>query len=402
MGISKRKKIIIDMLLNIVATAVPTVVLQLIILPLLSKSMPDQSYGLIVTILAILNVVPSTIGNALNNVRLINQKDIDDNASTDYNVLLTIFSTISFMIVLALCIFYDKNYQWFDLFLTSIVSLLWLLREYYIVAFRIKINYGAIVISNIVMVIGYAIGYVVYYLFNFWQFIYIFGLGISLLYIIFNSKLFFEPFKISKKFKGISKQTIFLIVSNILSRFTTYADKMLVYPILGGYIVSVYYAATIFGKVISLAITPISSVMLSYLSVGNEKESGSFNSSLLIGSVSCVIGYFICLIISRPLLSIIYPRFVDDAMIYVGWTTATVVVTALISIVNPYVLKFLDMKYQIFINGGSAIFYIILTMVFLKLFGLTGFCIGAFIANLIKLAWLIILYKQYLNKATGI
>lgn len=54
-----KKKIFFDMILNIVATSIPTVVLQLLILPSLSNYMDGNAYGLMVTILAVLNVVPS-------------------------------------------------------------------------------------------------------------------------------------------------------------------------------------------------------------------------------------------------------------------------------------------------------------------------------------------------------
>ena len=68
---NKGKKIVFDMFLNIVATAIPTFVLQLIILPLISGKMESQNYGLLVTILALLKIVPSTMGNVLNNIRLL-------------------------------------------------------------------------------------------------------------------------------------------------------------------------------------------------------------------------------------------------------------------------------------------------------------------------------------------
>ena len=61
-----KKKIAIDMLLNIAANAIPVFALQLLILPSLSNYMGADAYGLLVTVLALLNVVSAAIGNALN------------------------------------------------------------------------------------------------------------------------------------------------------------------------------------------------------------------------------------------------------------------------------------------------------------------------------------------------
>ena len=63
------KKIINDMLLNLIATAIPVAVLQLIILPMLSNRMGSDEYGLAVTMLSVFNVIPASFGNVLNNIR---------------------------------------------------------------------------------------------------------------------------------------------------------------------------------------------------------------------------------------------------------------------------------------------------------------------------------------------
>lgn len=102
-----KKKIFFDMILNIVATSIPTVVLQLLILPSLSNYMDGNAYGLMVTILAVLNVVPSTIGNVLNNVRLLHEESYNkDNEQGDFQILLTIFQAINLLIMVTVSIYY--------------------------------------------------------------------------------------------------------------------------------------------------------------------------------------------------------------------------------------------------------------------------------------------------------
>ena len=50
------------------------------------------------------------------------------------------------------------------------------------------------------------------------------------------------------------------------------------------------------------------------------------------------------------------------------------------------------MKWQIIINGTNAVLYGALSMGLMKLFGLTGFCFGALITNVVKLIIMIIIY----------
>lgn len=381
--------------LNIIATFIPTIILQLIILPSLAGFMSDEKYGLLVTILALLNVVPSTMGNALNNIRLICGGHESDNGTLpDYNVLLISLAVINLLIVGIFSYFYENSVTVISMLLTLITSVLWLMREYYIVAFRIQINYFNIVLCNIMLGIGYCVGFVVFLFIHHWQFIYILGYLISLIFICAKCNLWKEPFQISANFNTITRQTILLIGSNILTRITIYADKMLIFPILGGAMVSVYYAATLFGKIVSLAITPVSSVMLSYLAKEKQKNDKDFKTVFISSSIVCILGYVVCLLISRPILYLIYPQYVEKAMNYIVWTTGTVVLTALISVLNPFVLKFVDMKWQIIINGVYAIVYVVLSMSFLYILGLTGFCIGTLISSLAKLIFILIIYGK--------
>lgn len=391
----KKKDIVIDMILNIVATAIPTIFLQLIILPSVSRHVSDERYGLLVTVLALLNVVPATMGNVLNNIRLLyNEKYISEKQQGDFNLLLLIFAVLNFFCVSLFLIYYDHELTIGSFLFTLIVSVLWLYREYFIVAFRLVINYRAILYCNVMCVVGYAVGYAMMRTWGMWQWIYLWGFLFSLIYCFVKSDLWKEPYCKTRLFKQTGMQSILLLIAKVLNRVITYADKIIIFPILGGTVVSVYYAATVFGKVVSLMITPVNSVALTYLARVKVKKDHLFINALLSGGVICVLGYFLCLGISRPVLTILYPQFVDEAMKYIDITTGTTVLYALISIVDPFIMKFFDMKWQIVINGGTVGVYLILGISLLKKMGLRGFCIGALLTNILKLIFMILIYFQ--------
>lgn len=381
-----RKKVILDMLLNIISTAVPTIILQLLILPSIANFEDENKYGLIVTILAMLNVIPATMGNSLNNIRLVYEERYKENKTKgDFQLVLVICETVNILLIFIISWYYLGKFDVINILLIMITGILWLGREYHIVAFRISLNYKAILLNNLYLTLGYGLGYIVFRITNYWQFIYILGMLISYVYIYINSDICKEPFVKTIFWKNVLKDNLLLLISVIFARLINYADKLLLYPLLGGAVVSIYYVATIFGKVVSMAITPINSVALSYLAKIKNKPDHLFKWTYMMGIVVCVIGYILAIIFSEPILKIIYPMYVDEAMKYIYITSATVCINVLTSILTPFVLKFFAMKWQIVINGVTTACYVIISVILLYFYGLTGFCIGALLTNIIKL-----------------
>lgn len=386
----KNNELLSNMILNTVAAAIPILSLQIVILPLISRYMDENEYGLVVTILSVLNIVPIILGNSLNNIRLLfNNKYIEKKLEGDFGILLLADIIINSIIIFSWSYFYitiyaDRNI--IHICLIVVVSVLWLLREYFIVAFLIDLNYRAIFVNNILLAVGYFIGVILFFITKLWECIYIAGYIFSLFFIIKETKIWKEQLKITELWKEVAKENLIYIISCLMYRFTTYADKIILYPLLGGLNVSVYYVATLSGKIVTMLITPICGVMLSYLAKKKNSTKSSFNRVIKYGSIACIIGYFGCILVSRPVLSILYPYYVDMAMNYIYITTAVVVIGVMISLINPYILKNMTMKWQIIINFSTLIIYIRTSLTLLKVFRLMGFCIGTLIANIFKLA----------------
>ena len=391
----KKKKIILDMGINIVASVLPVVFLQLWIFPDVSRRVGDERYGLVVTLVALLSVIPATFGNVLNNIRLLKGEDYKENeVKGDFNYLLLISETISFLLVVIISAFYLGSLDVVQILFIGFAAIFWLAREYFVVTFRINLNYVAILIDDIILSVGYVAGWGIFLLTGAWQFIYIIGYLFSLIFILFNTTLYREKITRTKLFKLTTKDSILLLLSNVLNRLMTYADKLLLYPLLGGALVSIYYSASIFSKIASLAITPITSVILSYISKIKSKPEKLFNTTFTISAVICIIVYLGCIVLGRPILSIIYPQYVNEAIKYIPLTSAAMVFSTLSTVINPFILRYFDMTWQIKVNAVSLLFYVISSYALLKLFGLYGFCIGVMITNILRTAFLIYIYKK--------
>ena len=388
-------KVIKDMGLNIISGAIPVIVLQLVILPRLANYYNSDYYGIIVTILALMNTLPSSVGNVLNNVRLLHQNKYDGTTANDFPILLSASEIITAIIVCIASISYLGTQDFWGIVLTVIIGILWLAKEYHIVAFRLKIDYIRAMIDNVFLTVGYIVGYFIFKMTGYWQFIYIVGFAFMYGYLMLKFKIVFEKPKITQSFKRCIFDFGALLIAVILARAISYADKMLLYPILGGTAVSIYYAATVLGKVSSLVITPINSVALTYLAKYQKKQDNIFSWTVKVGIIVCIVCYIITIIISKPLLNFIYPTFEAEAIKYILVTSGSIIVSAFTSMITPFVLKFCDTKWQVVINAITTGVYALISFVLAKYFGLMGFCIGVLIANFIKLIITFLTYYKH-------
>lgn len=74
---AKKKQILEDFIINIIAAVIPVILLHIIIFPQLAEIKGDEVYGFIVTIISIITLFSDSYGNVLNNVRLLQDERYD-------------------------------------------------------------------------------------------------------------------------------------------------------------------------------------------------------------------------------------------------------------------------------------------------------------------------------------
>lgn len=389
----RKNKFVIDSLLNIIATSIPLFILQLVALPVVGSILGGEQYGLVVTLISLFTIISLPFGNVLNNIRLLSDEEYKENKITgDFNMLLVASIIISSFLMVLGTIYYKETFSLTSLVLMVTISCLNLLREYLLVSFRLKLNYKKILINNLILGFGYLLGTYIFYLTGYWQSIFIFGSGISLYYIIRNSNLLKETFYTTKLFRKTTYKSLVLFCASFLKTLLSYADKLLLFPLLGPTAVSIYYTATILGKIISMMINPINGVILSYLTRMESIKINKFTYIIFIIFIIGTIGYFGTVLISQPLLSLLYPNWAEESMKLIYITTASAIIGVISSLVQPFNLRFNNISWQLIISGANVGVYIICTFVFYNLYGLMGFCIGILFANIFKLILMITIF----------
>lgn len=386
-----KKKIAIDVVLNVVAAAMPIALLQLLLFPSLAAEIGADLYGFIVAIYSVFALAPGSFGNVLNNLRLVHQTDWGASTKSDFNILLLIAGCLSVAITIAYAVLNGLS-DYLSLFLISCTAVCWVAREFGSVAFRLDLNFKAICVNSFIMCIGYALGYLLFLFLGNWAFIFLIGQFFSCAYIFIKSDIFSLKFQATVHFKQTAKEATQLTGSVFMARASTYCDRLILYPLLGGGSVAVYYAATVISKLVNMVTASLNSVILSYLSRQAKSEHKQVLLTLLFGFVVCLFFYVVILFAAPYVLQILYPQFMNESILLVPITAATSLVAVLSNLLNPYLLKFRAIHWQLLTSSLSLIFYIFLVLALFFSFGLLGFCVGALITEIIKFCIQLLIY----------
>ena len=379
------KRAIVDSALNVVAVALPTAALQLLVFPMAAAGLDSDSYGLLTTVFALMNLVPGTLGLALCNIRLLyNSNYADKGIAGDFPLLLRSSCLLAAVPIAGVLLFYGVR-EAANLIFALLTTCIWLMREYYGVAFRIRLDFKAVLICNVGLAVGYLAGYALFRVSACWGVILLAGQLVSLALILSRTDLWKDPATKTELYSKVRTDVVQFSAAAFLSRCISYSDRVLLFPLIGGHLVSVYYVSTLIGKMLSMVVTPLNTVLLSYISRGRTKPVKLFALLLASGLILASVGFVVVLLIAEPVLKVLYSQFVDEAMIYLPISSAAALVYSVSTVVNSFLVRFYDMSWQTRINALLLGVYVISAYGGYLLGGLMGFCIGYLAVNLLQL-----------------
>ena len=141
-----------------------------------------------------------------------------------------------------------------------------------------------------------------------------------------------------------------------------------------------------------MLVGPINSVILSYISRWDKSKAIVFFKILRVAFIIATIAYFVVLLLSRPVIGLLFPQWLDEVMEIIPLTTFTIMISIISSVLHPFILKYCKMQWQIRINVIGSIAYFGSALFLWHFMGLKGFCIGTIIGVLVKLIIMIVVY----------
>lgn len=399
--IQRRKSFLFDVILNLLATIAMSGLMQLLIYPYLSRVLGADEYGKFLTLIGISNIVATTLGNSLNNVRLLRDSDyLGKGIKGDFHLLALLSEGFVLVIIPAVILLFRENAV--SILLICIISFLTCFRAYYSVGYRIILNYRKLLIQSLIYCAGGVLGLLLVKATSLWQWPFIFAELAAGIYTYRTCGLVHEPRHRTPLLRETSWDYGYLIFTAFVANAITYLDRLLLYPLLGGQNVSIYYTATFFGKTIGIILTPMAGVLLSYYAKITGITCRQFWKQNGVLILFCATFYVLTFKLSGPITGLLYPTLIGSARNYLQIGNLSAILLAATSIVQPSVLKFCKTVYQPVIQMIHLAAYIGLGLLFLHQWGLMGFCIAALLANSIKLILLLIVGHLSLKRKENV
>lgn len=372
-----------DGVLSIGAKCIFFLVVKGLIEPMMNRKMGEAAFGSYVVAYGYICIFAYSCGEALNHIRVLNQ-ETDKQRARDYRVIILMEAIISFLILLCFGKFYEK-YSWGEGSLFGLVAVVLMIRLYSECMFRIEINYKKILISSILMSLGYLAGYLVFLVTNQWYFIFLVGESTAVLYAVVSGKLFHVHGDVSEEFSGTVRNAVTLTGSYLISYALIYMDRFLVQVLLGNEEVSIWYISTTYGKCVALVIPPITAVLLSNISKGTIELDKRMVNRVVGGSLGAIFFFFaVGIFASRFILYILYPDSYEACLPIMDMGNLAQIVYYSCSIINMMAIRLCDMKLQVFVEVAYAIVYIVLAIVGAFMGGLIGLAVGTLCANVLR------------------
>lgn len=378
------KAVSADFIMNIAAVMISTGAMQLLLYPRLAASLGSLEYGTMLTVMGGVNVITLAFGNNLAQVRLIREqqyKDLDEEG--DFQVLLFASSALSSLLTAVFCIVVGISMS--EIPMIMILSLTTVVKSYYLVAFRISIDYKKNLIANIAMCVGYAIGSFVLLSFLHWSWAFTLANVLCIAYICKVSRIVFEPCRLTDLFGRTSRSYVMLMAGGLLGNMTTYLDRFVVYPILGAASVSSFYVATYFSKAFGLLFPPMASVLLSYFTQGRVKVSKRLFLFMNFGILPCsAVLVAFCVSFGACFTELLFPDMYSEAAPFILLGSIGAVINIACSFNGVVVLAVASPAWQTIIPGICLLVYLALAVLLSLEFGLVGTCVAVIVSNLLR------------------
>ena len=382
------KSIIFNFIKNLMAYALPVVVLQFVIQPVIASKLGEENNGLILTIIALNYFITSITASILLQIRLLqNEKYEKEILVGDYNLILLAMAIFnSFVMAVGTWFYMGAAVTVWDIVLCIVIALLFLIHDYIGVQYRSEFNYTKILISNIVLCFGYLLGILCFlYVLNSWQIVFIVAYGVCEIYDLSHTTYWREPFKITPLMPDTIRRFFLLAGASILGYLVSYGDRLLLFPVADGSTVSILTASEVMGKMLMLISSPLSSFLLAYLVKESSVKYNPKLKHILLAFTFLGVCYVVAVGVSIPMLKLLYPQWAVRSAKYVPLTTLTSLLNLISAVLNVIIIRFCKTKWQLIVNGSYLAMYLISSFTLFHFFGLMGFCIGNMIAATFKL-----------------
>lgn len=382
--IDKIKGISKDLIYSVLGIAAMNGVIQLALYPYLQHELGAEAWGHILSLLAIISIMGTTFGTGANYSRMLaSTKGRESNG--DYMLFLLYVGVLAAVVT---CVgMHWMHISSIKMYLGYYLLMIFTVLRYYAdVEFRLKIDYKRYCVLYLLIALGYLGGMALYPLWKSWILVMLLGEALAVLYVKCRGTVLSSPWKKSDYYVQNMQSAIQLAGTQLLANAVFNSDRLLLEAFCGGAAVTVFYVATLIGKVISLISTPLNGVLIGYLS----RYRGRIKKRLFVKLSACgiltgMLLTVVCTGASYIFVRLMYRDIFDTVREYLWIANAGQVFYFISGTIMVVLMRFADEKYQLYVNVLYVAVFFILAIPLTKGWSIWGMALAILVSNIFRI-----------------
>ncbi len=384
------------LLYSIIGIVVMNGVLQFVVYPYLNIKLGPERFGTVLTLLSVVAIVSVSLGTGANYSRMLAYTRKED-SNGDYNRFLLYACLFSIAVSLGVAKWAVAD-GWSTVVGYCFLMAFSIVRYYADVEFRLRLNYKRYCIYYILIALGCLLGILIYPLSNSWALTILLGELAAVIFVKVVGNIFTGDLTRSVYHSVNMKSWLQMAITQFVTISVLHMDRIMLQALCGGTSVTVFYAATLVGKMVALVSTPLNSVLIGYLS----KYEGKFSGKTLWKICWC----------SIPLGLLINVVCTGGAYIFVRWMYGDI-----FEMVRPYlwlasagqvfyfiagtlmvvIMRFAGEKYQVYISVSYMILFLVLAIPMTMKWEIRGMAWALLIGNLLQIFLIAVVGRRVLS-----
>ena len=373
-----------DFFFSVLALVIYNGVLQLLIYPGLESRVGADAFGTVLYLISAVSIMGAGFGTAASYSRMVARKDRTE-SNGDYNLFLLMVAGISAVVSLvALKVLGSFK---LSLYIQVLILMIVTVYRYYAdVEWRMTIRFKDYFLFFVMVSLGYVVGLLLYPISKSWVLTILTGEAFGIIYTFFRGSIFRSPYtQLSDSFKENMRSFWYISASNLVAALILHSDRILLRLVVGGREVTVFYAASLVGKIVAMLTTPLNGVIISYFTNYkielNKKKFCLLSLSLLFLTVA---GAFMCTGISYLFVRIMYPDIFEEAVKYFFVANLGQILYFISGSLMVMIMSFSKEKMQLVINLLYGISFVIIVIPMTIVSGITGMAVGLAVVSFLR------------------
>lgn len=383
----KAKAFITDLFFSASGLIAMNACISFLIYPLIYRQLGTSMQGRVLFFVSLANLIAGSFGSGANYGRMKIFSRYKKSYNGDSNIYLLLLALLSLMVSAAAVIIKKDSAETGWLFIAVLIFAT-SVRMYGDVEYRLSLNYRRFSLYYLVITVGYLAGILLFFLTKKWILIFLTGELFGILFVILTGQIFKGPlFQRSELFRENLSTDAKVSVSFFMADLVGASDRFL-FPVLlhnGDELTSLYYYASLVGKMMSLLSTPLNGVLNGYIS----RDEGKLKPKTFLKMLLAMLLIFVIVTAVSVGISIIFVRmFYADAYDKVRTlfliANAGQVIFFVGNTLMVVVLRYTKERNQLIVNGIYILLFFTLAIPLIRKYSIQGMAWGILIVNTVR------------------